>query len=259
MMMKRIIPCLDVKAGRVVKGVKFTDFKDAGDPVELAAFYDRSGADELFFLDITASLEGREALLEVVRRAARKIKMPLAVGGGIRSLEQMQKTFQAGAGRISLNTPAVENPALIADAARAFGRNSIVVAIDARWEEEKQDWEVYTHGGSRATGKSAADWAVQAEKLGAGEILLTSMDADGGRDGFDLPLTKAVSEKVQIPIIASGGAGKIEHFADVLTAGRAAAALAASVFHYRRFSVEDVKKYLRKQGLEVRLTDEFAR
>lgn len=242
-----------------MKGVKFTDLKDAGDPVELAAFYDRSGADELFFLDITASLEGREALLEVVQRAAREIKMPLAVGGGISSLEQMQKTFQAGAGKVSISTPAVENPELIARAARAFGRERVVVAIDACWDEEKQDWDVYTHGGRRVTGKSVLKWAAQVEKLGAGEILLTSMDADGGRDGFDLPLTRAVGEKVQIPVIASGGAGKLEHFAAVLTAGKADAALAASVFHYRRFSVEDVKKYLRKQGLEVRLTDELGR
>jgi cyclase len=259
LLIKRIIPCLDVKGGRVVKGVKFTDFKDAGDPVELAAYYDRSGADELFFLDITASLEGREALLDVVRRAAGEIFMPLVVGGGIRSLEQMHKIFHTGAKKVSINTPAVENPDLIAEAARVFGRERMVVAIDARWDEEKQDWEVYTHGGRRATGKRALDWAAQVEDLGAGEILLTSMDADGGRDGFDLPLTRAVSERVQIPVIASGGAGKVEHFAEVLTTGKASAALAASVFHYRRFSVEDVKKYLREQGLEVRLADEFRR
>ncbi|NLL64163.1 MAG: imidazole glycerol phosphate synthase subunit HisF, partial [Ruminococcaceae bacterium] len=195
----------------------------------------------------------------VVRRAAGEIFMPLVVGGGIRSLEQMHKIFHTGAKKVSINTPAVENPDLIAEAARVFGRERIVVAIDARWDEEKQDWEVYTHGGRRATGKRALDWAAQVEKLGAGEILLTSMDADGGRDGFDLPLTRAVSERVQIPVIASGGAGKVEHFAEVLTTGKASAALAASVFHYRRFSVEDVKKYLREQGLEVRLADEFRR
>lgn len=256
-MVKRIIPCLDVKGGRVVKGVQFTDFQDAGDPVELAAYYDKSGADELFFLDISASLEGREALLEVIRKAARKIYIPFAVGGGVRSLEQMHKIFEAGAEKVSLNTPAVEEPQLIAEAARVFGRESIVVSIDARWNEERRDWEVYTQGGRRATGKSALDWAAEVESLGAGEILLTSMDADGGRDGFDLSLTRAVSERVQIPVIASGGAGKMEHFAAVLTAGKADAALAASVFHYRRFSVGDVKKYLRSQGLEVRFDDEF--
>lgn len=258
-MVKRIIPCLDLKGGRVVKGVKFTDFQDAGDPVELAAYYDQSGADELFFLDISASQEGREALLEVIRKAVRKIFIPFTVGGGVRSLEQMHKAFEAGAKKVSLNTPAVEEPQLIAEAARVFGRESIVVSIDARWNEERRDWEVYTHGGRRATGKDALDWAAKVESLGAGEILLTSMNADGGHSGFDLSLTRAVSERVQIPVIASGGAGKMEHFVAVLTTGKADAALAASVFHYRRFSVGDVKKYLRSQGLEVHLADEFRR
>lgn len=256
-MLKRIIPCLDLKDGRVVKGVKFTDFQEAGDPVALAAYYDRSGADELFFLDISASQEGREALLEVICRAAREISIPFTVGGGIRSLEQMRKVFAAGARKVSLNTPAVEEPQLLAGAAQIFGRESIVVSIDARWNEERHDWEVYTRGGRKATGKGVLEWARQAEELGAGEILLTSMDADGGRDGFDLPLTRTVCERVQIPVIASGGAGKVEHFADILTAGKADAALAASVFHFRRFSVWDVKKYLRNQGVEVLFPDEF--
>lgn len=255
-MIKRIIPCLDLKEGRVVKGVKFTDFKDAGDPVELAIYYDRSGADELFFLDISASAEGREALLEVIREAVRKISIPFVVGGGIRSLKQMRRVFEAGAKKVSFNTPAVEEPQLVRESAGAFGRESIVVSIDARWNKGKQGWEVFTHGGRKATGKNVLDWAVEVENLGAGEILLTSMDADGGQDGFDLPLTRAVSKKVQIPVIASGGAGEMEHFARILTAGKAGAALAASVFHYRRFSVEDLKKYLRNQGLEVQLDDE---
>ncbi len=256
-MIKKIIPCLDLKEGRVVKGVKFTDFKDAGDPVELAAYYNRSGADELFFLDISASLEGRKALLGVIREAARKITIPFAVGGGIRSLEQMHEIFEAGAKKISLNTPAVEKPQLIREAAKIFGRGSIVVSIDACWNRDKQGWEVYSHGGRKATGRKVLDWAIKAEELGAGELLLTSMDADGARDGFDLPLTRAVSEKVQIPVIASGGAGEMEHFVRVLTTGKASAALAASVFHYRRFSVGDLKKYLKSQGLEVYLSNEF--
>lgn len=258
-MFKRIIPCLDLKDGRVVKGVKFADFKDAGDPVELAAYYDRSGADELFFLDISASLEGREALLEVIHAAAQKISLPFVVGGGIRSPEQMQKIFEAGAKKVSFNTPAVETPQLVQEAAGAFGRESIVVSIDARWNRDRLGWEVYTHGGRKPTGKSVLDWAVEVEELGAGELLLTSMDADGGRDGFDLSLTRAVSEKVRIPVIASGGAGEMEHFAQVLTAGKAGAALAASVFHYRHISLGDLKKYLKSKGLEVRLSDEHER
>lgn len=254
MLAKRIIPCLDVKEGRVVKGIKFVDLKDAGDPVELAGFYDKSGADELVFLDITASHEGRETMVDVVRRTAREVFIPLTVGGGIGSIEQMRTILEAGADKISLNTAAVENPGLIREAARIFGSQCVIVAIDALWNERMQDWEVYTHGGRKATGISAVDWASRVEALGAGEILLTSMDADGGQSGFDIPLNRAVCEKVTIPVIASGGAGEMEDFARVLKEGKADAALAASVFHYRRFSIRELKKYLAEQGLEVRLT-----
>jgi imidazole glycerol-phosphate synthase subunit HisF len=249
---KRIIPCLDVKDGRVVKGIKFVDLKEAGDPVELARYYDQSGADELVFLDITASYEGRETMLEVVRRTAREVFIPFIVGGGIASIDQIRNILKAGADKISLNTPAVENPAIVKEASQIFGSQCIVVAIDACWNEKMQDWEVYTHGGRNAVGLSAVEWAVRVESLGAGEILLTSMDADGGQDGFDIPLTRAISEKVNIPVIASGGAGKMEHFSEVLKEGKADAALAASVFHYRQMLVKDVKKYLSEQGLEVR-------
>ncbi len=254
MLAKRIIPCLDVKEGRVVKGIKFVDLKDAGDPVELAGFYDKSGADELVFLDITASHEGRETMVDVVKRTAREVSIPFTVGGGIGSIEQMRTILEAGADKISLNTAAVENPGLVREAARIFGSQCVTVAIDARWNERMQDWEVYTHGGRKATGMSAVDWAARVEALGAGEILLTSMDADGGQSGFDIPLNRAVCEKVTIPVIASGGAGKMEDFARVLKEGKADAALAASVFHYRRFSIRELKKYLAEQGLEVRLT-----
>jgi cyclase len=254
MLAKRIIPCLDVKEGRVVKGIKFVDLKDAGDPVELAGFYDKSGADELVFLDITASYEGRETMVDVVRRTAREVSIPLTVGGGIGSIERMRTILKAGAEKISLNTPAVENPGLVREAAQIFGSQCVIVAIDALWNERMQDWEVYTHGGRKATGMSAVDWASRVEALGAGEILLTSMDADGGQSGFDIPLNRTVCEKVTIPVIASGGAGEMEDFARVLKEGKADAALAASVFHYRRFSIRELKKYLAEQGLEVRLT-----
>jgi cyclase len=254
MLAKRIIPCLDVKEGRVVKGIKFVDLKDAGDPVELASFYDKSGADEMVFLDITASHERRETMVDVVRRTARVVFIPLTVGGGIGSIEQMRTILKAGADKISLNTPAVESPGLVREAARIFGSQCVIVAIDALWNERMQDWEVYTHGGRKATGMSAVDWASRVEALGAGEILLTSMDADGGQSGFDIPLNRAVCEKVTIPVIASGGAGEMEDFARVLKEGKADAALAASVFHYRRFTIRELKKYLAEQGLEVRLT-----
>ena len=254
MLAKRIFPCLDVKEGRVVKGIKFVDLNDAGDPVELAGFYDKSGADELVFLDITASYEGRETMVDVVRRTAREVSIPLTVGGGIGSIERMRTILKAGAEKISLNTAAVENPGLVREAARIFGSQCVTVAIDARWNERMQDWEVYTHGGRKATGMSAVDWAARVEALGAGEILLTSMDADGGQSGFDIPLNRTVCEKVTIPVIASGGAGEMEEFARVLKEGKADAALAASVFHYRRFSIRELKKYLAEQGLEVRLT-----
>lgn len=252
-MAKRIIPCLDVKAGRVVKGVQFVDLQDAGDPVELAGFYNNEGADELVFLDITASHEQRETMVEVARRTAKEVFIPFTVGGGIGTTEQIRNILGAGADKISLNTAAVENPSLISEGARVFGSQCIVVAIDARWNEQMKDWEVYTHGGRKGTGVSALVWAARVEQLGAGEILLTSMDADGGRTGYDIPLTRAVSEKVAIPVIASGGAGRLEDFAAVLTEGKADAALAASVFHYRHFSIREVKEYLRDRGVEVRL------
>ena len=253
MLAKRIIPCLDVKAGRVVKGVQFVDLQDAGDPVELAGFYNKEGADELVFLDITASHEQRETMVEVARRTAKEVFIPFTVGGGIGTTEQIRNILGAGADKISLNTAAVENSSLISEGARIFGSQCIVVAIDARWNEQMKDWEVYTHGGRKGTGVSALVWAAHVEQLGAGEILLTSMDADGGRTGYDIPLTRAVSEKVAIPVIASGGAGRLEDFAAVLTEGKADAALAASVFHYRHFSIREVKEYLRDRGVEVRL------
>lgn len=253
MLAKRIIPCLDVKAGRVVKGVQFVGLQDAGDPVELAGFYNKEGADELVFLDITASHEQRETMIEVASRTAKEVFIPFTVGGGIGTTEQIRQILGAGADKISLNTAAVENPSLISEGARIFGSQCIVVAIDARWHEQINDWEVYTHGGRKGTGVSVLAWAAHAEQLGAGEILLTSMDADGGRTGYDIPLTRAVSEKVTIPVIASGGAGRLEDFAAVLTEGKADAALAASVFHYRHFSIREVKEYLRERGVEVRL------
>ncbi len=253
MLAKRIVPCLDVKDGRVVKGVQFVDLKDAGDPVELARFYDGSGADELVFLDITASYEQRETMVDVARRTAREVFIPFIVGGGINNIEHIRVILKAGADKISLNTSAVENPDLIREGANTFGSQCIVVAIDARWNETLEDWEVYTHGGRTPTGSSALLWAEKVESLGAGEILLTSMDADGGKTGYDIPLNRAVAQRVNIPVIASGGAGKMEHFAEVLTEGKADAALAASVFHYRHFSVMDVKNYLKEKGVEVRL------
>lgn len=255
MVAKRIIPCLDVKDGRVVKGVRFVNLQDAGDPVELAAFYDKAGADELVFLDITASFEGRETMIEVARRTAREVFIPFIIGGGISTIDQIRNILKAGADKVSLNTSAVENPALITEGARIFGSQCIVVAIDACWNEEKQDWEVFTHGGRKATGLSALEWAARVEELGAGEILLTSMNADGGQDGFDIQLNKAIAERVGIPVIASGGAGTMEHFAQVLTEGKADAALAASVFHYRHFEISELKKYLCQRGVEVRKTN----
>lgn len=253
MLAKRIIPCLDVKEGRVVKGVQFVDLKDAGDPVEFAAFYNKEGADELVFLDITASFEQRQTMIEVARRTAKEVFIPFTVGGGINSIDQIRNILNAGADKISLNTAAVEHPALIGEGARIFGSQCIVIAIDARWNDQMEDWEVFTHGGRKGTGISVLAWAARVEELGAGEILLTSMDADGGQTGYDIPLTRAVCEKVGIPVIASGGAGKLDDFARVLTEGKADAALAASVFHYRQFSIRQVKEYLREQGVEVRL------
>lgn len=252
MLAKRIIPCLDVKDGRVVKGVNFVNLRDAGDPVELAALYDQEGADELVFLDISASNEGRATMVEVVRQTAGEITIPFTVGGGISQVEDMKRILRAGADKIGINTAAVLNPLLIREGARRFGSQCIVVAVDAKYNEEWQDWEVYTHGGRKATGLKALTWIEQAANLGAGEILLTSMDADGTKDGFDIPLTKAVSEAVSIPVIASGGAGKSEDFHEVFSDGLADAALAATIFHYKEIAIHELKQQLRLKGVEVR-------
>ncbi len=253
MLTKRIIPCLDVKDGRVVKGVRFIHLKDAGDPVETAKAYEKQKADELVFLDITASFEGRKTMLEVVRRVAANIFMPFTVGGGIKSIDDIRALLNAGADKISINTAAVEDPGIISRASKRFGSQCIVVAIDAKKVAgRKNKWEVYTHGGRTATGIDAVSWAKRAQKSGAGEILLTSMDFDGTKDGFDIALTHAVSTSLKIPVIASGGAGSKEHFFDVFSRGKADAALAASIFHYGEFKVEDIKKYLKKKGVNVR-------
>jgi imidazole glycerol-phosphate synthase subunit HisF len=251
MLAKRIIPCLDIKDGRVVKGINFLELRDAGDPVEQAAAYDREGADELVFLDITASHEGRETILDVVRRVARVLTIPFTVGGGISDVEQMHQVLLAGADKVAVNTAAVRTPELIATGAERFGSQCIVIAIDAR-RASPGLWQVYTHGGRIATGLDAEDWVRRAASLGAGEVLLTSMDADGTQNGYDLELTRAVAEAVDIPVIASGGAGQLPHFLDVLTAGGADAALAASLFHYHQLSVGEVKDFLRRNGVVVR-------
>jgi imidazole glycerol-phosphate synthase subunit HisF len=249
---KRMIPCLDVKEGRVVKGIQFVDLRDAGDPVELAAFYDEQGADELVFLDISASHEGRETMVEVVEEVAGKLAIPFTVGGGINTLEDMKRVLRAGADKVSLNTAAVKRPELIREGADFFGSQCIVVAIDAKYDEELGSWRIYTHGGRQATEWEVRDWAKEATRLGAGEILLTSMDQDGAKTGFDLALTKAVNEVVTVPVIASGGAGKKEDFADVFKEANADAALAASIFHYKETSGEEVKTYLKEEGVLVR-------
>jgi cyclase len=252
MLTKRIVPCLDVKDGRVVKGVQFVDLKDAGDPVELAAFYDEQGADELVFLDISASHEGRETMVEVVEEVAGTLAIPFTVGGGINSLEDMKRVLRAGADKVSLNTAAVKRPELIKEGADFFGSQCIVVAIDAKYDEELGSWRIYTHGGREATDWEVTAWAKEAVRLGAGEILLTSMDQDGAKTGFDLALTKAVNTAVTVPVIASGGAGKKEDFADVFSDAKADAALAASIFHYKETSVAEVKAYLNEKGVTVR-------
>lgn len=252
MLAKRIIPCLDVKDGRVVKGVNFVNLRDAGDPVELAATYDREGADELVFLDISASVEGRATMVEVVKHTAGEITIPFTVGGGISQVEDMKRLLRAGADKIAVNTSAVKNPGLVREGARVFGSQCIVVAIDAKYNASWDEWEVYTHGGRQATGMKVLDWAREAEHLGAGEILLTSMDADGTKDGFDLKLTRAVSDSVGIPVIASGGAGQVSHFNDVFAQGHADAALAATIFHYKEMTIAEVKSDLRSKGVEVR-------
>jgi len=254
MLTKRIIPCLDVTGGRVVKGTNFVNLRDAGDPVELAAFYDSEGADELVFLDITASSDGRRTMLEVVGRTAEEAFIPFTVGGGIRTVEDIRTMLKAGADKIAVNTAAVQNPRLIAEGASRFGSQCIVVAIDAR-RTGQGGWEVYLHGGRTPTGIDALAWARQAEELGAGEILLTSMDRDGTLDGYDLELTRAVADAASIPVIASGGVGRLEHLAEGLTGGRADAVLAASIFHYGTYSIREAKEYLRGRGIAVRLEE----
>ena len=251
MLAKRIIPCLDVKAGRVVKGVRFVELQDAGDPVEVARIYDQQGADELCFLDITASHENRGIILDVVARTAEQVFMPLTVGGGINQLDDIRKLLRAGADKVSVNTGAVNRPEFVREAAQRFGSQCIVVAIDAK--RVHAHWEVFTHGGRTPTGIDACEWAQRVEGYGAGEILLTSMDQDGTKNGYDLELTRAVSERVGIPVIASGGVGNLEHIYQGLTEGKASAALAASIFHYREFSMLECKRYLRDRGIPVRI------
>ncbi len=251
MLAKRIIPCLDVHEGRVVKGVNFLNLRDAGDPVELAAFYDQEGADELVFLDISASYEGRNTMVEVVRRTAENVFIPFTVGGGIRTPEDIRIMLNAGADKVSINTAAVKSPGLVMESARKYGSQCIVVAIDARQVGPDQ-WEVYVNGGRTPTGIDAVWWAQRVEALGAGEILLTSMDKDGTRDGYDIELTRAVSESVKIPVIASGGAGNLKHLADAIIKGKADAVLCASIFHYREYTVKQAKEYLEAEGVVVR-------
>ncbi|AGA68752.1 imidazole glycerol phosphate synthase subunit hisF [Desulfitobacterium dichloroeliminans LMG P-21439] len=251
MLAKRIIPCLDVHEGRVVKGTNFVNLRDAGDPVELAALYDQEGADELVFLDITASSEGRETMVDVVRRTAEKVFIPFTIGGGLRTIEDIRKMLRAGADKVSLNTSAVQNPSLIEEGAHAFGSQCIVVAIDAR-QTSPGAWEVYIHGGRTPTGKDVLQWVEEVEHLGAGEILLTSMDRDGTKNGYDLELTRAVSRAVSLPVIASGGVGTLEHLAEGLTTGEADAVLAASIFHYREYSIAEAKAYLKAREIPVR-------
>jgi imidazole glycerol-phosphate synthase subunit HisF len=252
MLTKRIIPCLDVKEGRVVKGIQFLQLRDAGDPVELAKFYDEQGADELVFLDISASHEGRKTMVDVVMAVASELAIPFTVGGGINTLVDMKRILRAGADKVSLNTAAVKNPDLITEGASFFGSQCIVVAIDAKYDAEMGSWRVYTHGGRNSTNWEVVDWAREAVSLGVGEILLTSMDRDGEKNGFDEELTRAVSEAVSVPVIASGGAGNAEHFKSIFEVGKADAALAASIFHYKETSVEEVKSFLRREGVEVR-------
>ncbi|MEN3028855.1 MAG: imidazole glycerol phosphate synthase subunit HisF [Aquificaceae bacterium] len=250
MLAKRIIPCLDVDKGRVVKGVRFVNLVDAGDPVEVAKVYEEQGADELVFLDITASTEDRKIMLEVVRRVAEEVFMPFTVGGGVSNLEDMRRLLEAGADKVSINTSAVKNPQLIQEGAKRFGAQCIVVAIDAK--RRGQGWEVYIHGGRTATGLDAVEWARRAESLGAGEILLTSMDRDGTKSGYDLELIRSVAEAVRIPVIASGGAGSREHFYEGFTLGMADACLAASLFHFREIGIPELKAYLASMGVPVR-------
>lgn len=250
---KRIIPCLDVHNGRVVKGVNFVDLKDAGDPVEIAKAYDQAGADELVFLDITATSEERNTVVDLVRRVAECVFIPFTVGGGIRTVEDFRTLLREGADKISINSAAIQNPQLIHDAAEKFGSQCVVVAIDVKKRPDGSGWNVYRSGGRIDTGLDAVEWAKKAEALGAGEILLTSMDGDGTKEGYDLEVTKTIAEAVAIPVIASGGAGTLEHFKDAFTIGKADAALAASLFHYKELEIREVKEYLRREGISVRL------
>jgi imidazole glycerol-phosphate synthase subunit HisF len=254
---KRIIPCLDVDNGRVVKGVKFVDIRDAGDPVEVARRYDREGADEITFLDITASSDDRETMVHVVEQVAGEVFIPLTVGGGIRKLEDIRQMLNAGADKVGINTAAVFNPEFVREAAQHFGSQCIVVAIDAKKVssgDEPDRWEIFTHGGRKPTGLDAIEWAKKMVAFGAGEILLTSMDRDGTREGFDLPLTRAISEAVTVPVIASGGVGNLDHLADGVIEGKADAVLAASIFHFAEFSIQQAKERMAERGIEVRLT-----
>ncbi|WP_456382124.1 imidazole glycerol phosphate synthase subunit HisF [Persephonella sp.] len=252
MLAKRIIPCLDVNKGRVVKGVNFVNLVDAGDPVEAAKAYDEAGADELVFLDITASAEDRDIILDVVKETAETVFMPLTVGGGVRTLEDIRKLLESGADKVSINTAAVKEPSLVESAAVRFGSSTIVVAIDAK-QVSPGKWEVYIHGGRTPTGIDAVEWAKAVEDLGAGEILLTSMDRDGTKSGYDIPLTRAISEAVSIPVIASGGAGSKEHFYQAFAEGLADAALAASLFHFKELTIQEVKEYLKERQIPVRI------
>ena len=252
MFTKRIIPCLDVNAGRVVKGVNFVDLKDAGDPVEIAAAYDKAGADELVFLDITATNDARGTVVDMVRRVAEKVFIPFTVGGGIRTVEDFKMLLREGADKISINSAAINNPNLISEAADKFGSQCVVVAIDAKRRADGSGWNVYKNGGRIDTGLDAIEWAMKAERLGAGEILLTSMDCDGTKAGYDLEVTSQIAKNVSIPVIASGGAGTMEHFYDALTIGGADAALAASLFHYKELEIMELKKYLSERGVSVR-------
>ena len=253
MFTKRIIPCLDVNNGRVVKGVNFVNLRDAGDPVEIAAAYDRAGADELVFLDITASSDNRRTVVDMVRKVAETVFIPFTVGGGIRTVEDFRMLLREGADKISINSSAIDNPRLISDAADKFGRQCVVVAIDARRRADGKGWNIYKHGGRVDVGTDALEWAMEADRLGAGEILLTSMDCDGTRNGYDNELTSLIASHVSIPVIASGGAGNKEHFYDALTKGGADAALAASLFHYKELEIRDLKKYLWERGIAVRM------
>ena len=253
MFTKRIIPCLDVNAGRVVKGINFVNLRDAGDPVSVAAAYDKAGADELVFLDITASSDARDIKVNMVRKVAETVFIPFTVGGGIRTIDDFKMILREGADKVSVNSAAILNPELVSEAADKFGSQCVVVAIDAKRRKDAEGWTIYKNGGRVDMGIDAVEWAMKAEKLGAGEILLTSMDCDGTKDGYDIELTRTISENVSIPVIASGGAGTKEHFYDALTEGKAEAALAASLFHYKELEISDLKKYLSERGIPMRM------